>query len=726
MNNHSDIIEQFPLSDAHRAQLHASGISDDVIAERGYWSLTATNPEQKKLLKVIGLESLKGRPGLMIPMYEDASGAIASYQCRLDEPLEDGTRYKSPTRWERAVMMDMHPRIATNLKDVKELWITEGVKKADALLSRGIPCLALMGVEMWKARDEEGRSSALALWDKIPLAEMSIRIIFDSDVSTKPAVERALDKLKTFLVKRDAFDTKVKYLPNGPNGEKVGVDDWLAQGHTVEELRALPEFLSAEDRKKTSVPKDMPLALLATPGDTGNAAWYLYHFGADLRFNRHQEDWVKWDGRRWVNKSTHDAEMLAQDAFRLMFDLVPSIVNKKEQAFVAERAEHLADVSTQSHMVQAARLDPSVQCGQMDFDDDPWLLNCRNGTIDLRTGELRPHQQADLITLMADVEYDPQAKSELWERTLLQIFGGCKETVAYFQRAVGYSLTGDTREECFFQLYGTGRNGKGTVLETLSALLKEYRRVASFKTFLKTNQNDAEGPSPVMASLAGGRIVVASEAAAGARYNDELMKALTGGDEITARFLRENPFTYKPTFKIWLATNHLPAAAAEDTAFWERCKVIPFKQYFGEGERNVNLKKQLLLELQGVLTWCVEGSLQWAELGLGTCPEVQTSTSEYRAEQDFYQQWLTECCMIDGYVNEVNGDLWYSYQQWENSNDVPRESRLSRTAFGLRLSKQFILEPGRRKRLGLKLLTAEDGKTPPTQKGPPNPRNQSK
>ena len=190
---------------------------------------------------------------------------------------------------------------------------------------------------------------------------------------------------------------------------------------------------------------------------------------------------------------------------------------------------------------------------------------------------------------MVPVEYDQSARSEFWEDTLYQVFEGREDTVRYVQRAVGYSLTGDTSEECFFLLYGTGRNGKGTFIEALQALLKEYRETTSFDTFLAKRFS---GNARRSLRISGSRVVVASESADGRAFATAQLKNLTGGDEVTARFLYANPFTYKPQFKIWLITNDKPKAPADDYAFWERCKVVPFKHTFERDERDTHAKSE--------------------------------------------------------------------------------------------------------------------------------------
>jgi hypothetical protein len=228
------------LKESHYQHLLESGISDDVISERGYWS--AGKNAHDAILRNIGLGSFVNRlPGLIVPIW-GVTGEQESAQLRLDI-TEAGMRYKSPAKSERPVTMDIHPRNASKLSDPSvDLWITEGVKKADAATTRGLCCVALMGVAMWTKKDDKGNVTALPEWDAIELRERNVYIAFDSDVMSKPQVSKALSKLKAFLEGRGAFVHTV-YLPNGEDNAKMGLDDYFVDGHTVDELYALPRFL---------------------------------------------------------------------------------------------------------------------------------------------------------------------------------------------------------------------------------------------------------------------------------------------------------------------------------------------------------------------------------------------------------------------------------------------------------------------------------------------------
>jgi putative DNA primase/helicase len=448
--------------------------------------------------------------------------------------------------------------------------------------------------------------------------------------------------------------------------------------------------------------------LIAKRSDIANGRWFVKLFANSVRYNRDRQSWYVWDGKRWLMDTGTDIEKYAKRAVdELLRQAIKlSLDDEKRQALI-KYASQCGTVKAVTNMLKMAPSEDEIECREADFDANPHLLTVRNGTIDLRTSELREHRQEDFITRLVDVNYDPSVRSELWEDTLLQVFCDDEDTVRYFQRAMGYSVTGDVSEECFFMMYGHGRNGKGTTLETVQALLPEYRKTTPFDTFLK--QDKRGSATPELAELAGARIVIASEAPEDGRFALDRLKGVTGGDEVTARFLHCNPFTYKPQFKIWLAVNHRPRASADDQAFWRRVKAVPFNRTFSEAEADKTLKKRLRDELQGVLTWVVEGAVAWYQDGLGTCKAVEESTQEYLAENDHFTRWLSECCIHGEGKIATTKALMDSYTQWVQDNDIAKFEWLNPTAFGNKLGNMgYAKDATKKKRLGIGLLASSN------------------
>jgi putative DNA primase/helicase len=297
-----------------------------------------------------------------------------------------------------------------------------------------------------------------------------------------------------------------------------------------------------------------------------------------------------------------------------------------------------------------------------------------NGTIDLRTGQLKPHKRENLITKLVPIEYDPKAKCPKWEQFLLDITDNDPELVSYIQRAIGYTLTGDTREQCLFFCYGQGSNGKTTFLEVLRHLLGEYSRQSDFNTFLS---NRGDGPRNDLARMHGARLVTASEADAEKGFDARIVKLLTGDDTIVARKLYEEFAEFKPQHKLFLAANHKPIVKEQTVGFWRRIRLIPFTVMFTKEKRDKRLPKKLHNELPGILNWAIVGCLDWKKNGLPEPAAVRRATRSYQEENDLLGEFLAECCVIgtDEWVSTTN--LYRTFTDWYTETRGPRSQPIS-------------------------------------------------
>jgi putative DNA primase/helicase len=306
----------------------------------------------------------------------------------------------------------------------------------------------------------------------------------------------------------------------------------------------------------------------------------------------------------------------------------------------------------------------------------------QNGTLDLRTGQMRQHDRADLLTKEAPVIYDPSATCPTWEAFLTRVMGGDAELIGFLQRAIGYSLTGDTREQVIFLLYGTGANGKSTFLETIRTLLgDDYARQVRTETL--TDSNRGTGPTEDLARLKGARFVSARETEEGKRLAEALIKELSGGDTLTARFLYSESFEYRPAFKLFLGANHKPVIRGTDYAIWRRIRLVPFAVTIPPEEQDQNLGAKLAAELPGILTWAVRGCLSWQKNGLGTPAAVTAATAAYRMESDVLSAFLAECCVTNPKGEVQAGPLYTAYKSWCEDNG---EKWMTGQMFGRRLT----------------------------------------
>lgn len=380
--------------------------------------------------------------------------------------------------------------------------------------------------------------------------------------------------------------------------------------------------------------------------DIHNATLFTRDHGENLRYAKDSEGWFKWDGKRWDGGAKAEVEALGITTARAMLKAAQALeartgqeVADKEKTL--EWAEYSQSYRARQHMLRTAS--PMLLIHTSQLDTHPHLLNVANGTLNLRTGELVPHKRDDFISKIANVEFDPKAEAPLWEKFCGDVFcvdpADGVDLLNYVQVAAGYSLTGYTDEQCFFFMHGTGRNGKGTFIETLKLLLGDLAQTAPIETFL-ARQFDRGIPVDI-AMLRGARLVSASEPDEGARFSEGLVKQLTGQDEVSARFMRENYFTFKPHFKLWFNGNHKPKIRGSDEGIWRRVKLIPFKAKFEGEKRDMKLQEKLRAELPGILRWAVDGARRWFEKGaLPDSRIVNAATQDYRSEEDVLGRFL--------------------------------------------------------------------------------------
>jgi len=448
--------------------------------------------------------------------------------------------------------------------------------------------------------------------------------------------------------------------------------------------------------------------------DMGNGRRLARLYGQDLRWT-YELGWLHWDGRAWTRDLTGEVMRRAKsvalgfyDDAQAAFDDARAKADQLRGARAAgdeERASNLEreivalELRAKSRLKWAsacqarARLDamvalaasePPIPVRSDDFDRDPWLLNVANGTLDLRSGDLRPHRREDLLTVAAPVAFDPAAECPTWERFLTRIMGEDGALISFLQRVVGYSLTGDVSEQKLFFAWGAGANGKSTFIgAVLDMLGGDYAAQAAPDLLVAGSQRH---PTE-LADLRGKRLVASIEVDDGKRLAEGLVKQLTGGDRVKARLMRQDFFQFSPTHKLLLVANHKPAVRGVDHAIWRRICLIPFDVTIPEEQQDKQLPEKLRAEAPGILAWAVRGCLAWRRRGLDVPAAVRAATEQYRTESDTLGAFLEECTVAGDACQVMASELYKAYQAWcERSG----ERALSATTFGKRLAERGL------------------------------------
>lgn len=555
------------------------------------------------------------------------------------------------------------------------VWITEGEKDVDLLGAEGrIATCNPGGAGKWKDSYSEA------------LRGRHCRIIPDNDLSGRNHAQQVALSLQG-----KAASVKVVELPLLP--EKGDVNDFLDSGRTTADLDELAR--QTEEWKPAAQTEDEDGEFPINRTELGNSIRLVNLFGARLRYCGQLGYWLVFHGAYWQPDHKDQIWKFGKATVRNLAKEAAKMKDDEERKAMLRFAIDSEKKRAIQAMIDLAKSDPKIAILPDELDRDPYLLNCLNGTLELRTGRLREHRPEDLITKITKVAYRPNAPRSLWEKTLGEIQPD-PEMRAYIKRALGYSISGDTGEHALFLPHGKGRNGKNTVLDPVAKVLGEYATGCDPKILLRTGKNDH--PTG-LADLHGRRMVITDEVDEGEQLAEALVKRITGNPTLKARFMRQDFFTFDMRSKIWMPANHKPDIKGRDEGIWSRIRVIPFDTFFPPEKRIKNLASTLVREEgEGILAWLVEGYLDWQKHGLAEPVKVLEAVSEYRLQQDVIAAFLKECCLT--WLDHPNrdqfkirkDDLYLGYASWCKENG--EKAVLSGREFGSEMtSRGFTLKP---------------------------------
>ena len=406
-----------------------------------------------------------------------------------------------------------------------------------------------------------------------------------------------------------------------------------------------------------------------TLDDTGNAEKFNDMFGEVVKYSYVDKEWIYYDGRCWRPDNLGKVNTLVDICVNDMDNDKYGYIETQQDTVEAEKAFYKHVKSCRSNKSKVALLKEAqhrMSILPSDFDTDKMLLNTLSGVLHLKEGKLYPHGCDSFITKVANVDYTQNIDCPLWEQFLMDIFDNDLEMIDYIQKALGYSLTGETKEQAVFFAFGNGSNGKSVFLDVVSEIMGDYATNIQPETILQKGQQNSINSD--IARLKGARFVTSVEPDEGLKLKEGLLKQLTGGDKVTARKLYGNEFEFKPEFKLWMGTNHKPIIRGTDLGIWRRIHLIPFTVTIPDEKKDKDLTRKLRQEKSGILNWIIEGCLKWQKEGLKKPNKVEDAVKEYKGEMDVISSFIDECCIEEDHSESI-ADIYKAYTKWASLNN---------------------------------------------------------
>jgi putative DNA primase/helicase len=571
------------------------------------------------------------------------------------------------------------PEVLEAIKQGKEIYIVEGEKDADNLKRLGFTATCNF--------DGASASKQKPKWKEeynLYFKGAKVIIFNDNDDPGRTHANYIASQLNEIAeyVKRPEIPDLL---------EKEDISDWINNGHEKDDIETLIQ--NTEKWDISQIPKEVNL-INFNFSDVGNAERLMATYGDNIRYNPIRKKWIIWTGKHWEVDTTGKIEALARNCLRKLQS--QGMVLPKEQGdtdntkFKEQIYKHVLK-SESDNKIKAMVNQSKTQSSLIikNTDKNIYALNLKNGTLNLKTGQLQKHNKKDFITKIVDIEFDREAKCPNWIEFINKIFLNNAELIDYVQRSIGYSMTGDASLQCFYICHGGGSNGKGTFMKTIMTILGEYS--ASLKGNSLMEKMGDEGARGDIAKLESKSFVCVNELEEGKCFDEALLKSLTSGaDEvIPVRRMYEEEFDLHPAFKLWLTTNKLPKIKGTDNGIWRRVRKIPFEYNFENDENKDQyfFENKLMPEMSGILNWALEGCLKWQQDGIKVPDIVKYAIDDYRNDMDPIQRFLDECCItsISETCKTKISQMYNCYENWCHEN---KEYTLSSMKFSKKMGEK--------------------------------------
>ncbi|MFT5871128.1 MAG: putative DNA primase/helicase [Clostridium sp.] len=581
------------------------------------------------------------------------------------------------------------PAILKAISAGEEVHIAEGEKDADNLTALGFPCCCNF--------DGASASKLKPKWKKSynEIFKGAKVIIFNDN--DDPGIAHA-----NYIAQELHGVAKYVKRPELPNIlDKEDITDFIIAGNGKEEIQ---EIINSTSIYEYDDAADQSL-INFNFSDVGNAERLMAIYGKNIRYNPVRKHWLLWSSKHWEFDFVGKIEGLARKVLRKL-QVEGEAISLEGLTFDEETKKEKLKESIKKYVLRSesdgkikAMVNQAMTQSNLiitETDKNNYLLNIKNGTLNLKTGLLEKHDRRNFCTKVVDVEYDPKKQCPNWIEFINKIFLGDAELINYIQKSIGYSMTGDANLQCFYILHGNGANGKGTFIKTIMRFMGDYADGLDAKSLMEKMGD--EGTREEIAGLIGKRFVNVNEMKGSKSFDEGLLKSLTSGadETVKVRNLYESSFNLKPTFKLWMSTNHMPKINNDDEGIWRRVRKIPFKYKFVDGDKDVNFfENKLIPEMTGILNWAIEGCLKWQQEGEHIPDIVKASVDEYRIDSDPIQRFIAdECIVASSETVRVNvSDLYKTYESWCKEN---KEYTLSSIKFTRKMAEKEF-EKGRTK-----------------------------